>query len=489
MPCLRLLVVAVSLVGVGTPGARAQDVRSKPAAQSGESALVVKPYLQLGNAPARGALRLLWHTADVDVDWIVELQGRKDGPWTKAEAPAFRRVAVSGVEPHRVYRAALVDLDAGSSFTYRLKAGEKNVVTAEARAPKSADQAYRFAVFGDCGAGSSDQKPVAHQAVLARPDFVVIPGDVVYERGRASEYSRLFWPVYNADETSPAQGGPLLRSSVLIAAAGNHDTDGRNLDRYPDGLAYFYYWEQPLNGPIGKEGGPFAPAIEASDTNRRGFTDAAGDAFPRMANFSFNYGNAHWTVIDSNPYVDWTGPELKAWVQQDLAAAQGATWRFVAFHHPGFNSSREHFEQQQMRLLAPIFEKGNVAIVFSGHVHNYQRSHPLKFVPDKSSTLLVGRDMKTLRGRVVNGRWTLDKSFDGRGDTTPDGVIYVITGAGGKELYNPEQQDDRDSWQGFTHKFISKVHSLTVADVNGRTLTVRQIAGDGEELDRFVLTK
>jgi acid phosphatase type 7 len=97
--------------------------------------------------------------------------------------------------------------------------------------------------------------------------------------------------------------------------------------------------------------------------------------------------------------------------------------------------------------------------------------------------------MKTLRGRVVNGRWKLDKTFDGRGDTTPDGVIYVITGAGGKELYNPEQQDDRDSWQGFTHKFISKVHSLTIADVNGRTLTVRQIAGDGEELDRFVLTK
>ena len=103
-----------------------------------------------------------------------------------------------------------------------------------------------------------------------------------------------------------------------------------------------------------------------------------------------------------------------------------------------------------MRLLAPTFEAGKVDVVFSGHVHNYQRSYPLRFVPDKNSTLLVSNDRKTLRGRVVNGRWTLDKTFDGRSDTTPEGVIYVVTGAGGQHLYNPEQQDDRDSWQGFT---------------------------------------
>ena len=181
---------------------------------------------------------------------------------------------------------------------------------------------------------------------------------------------------------------------------------------------------------------------------------------------------------------------MKEWVASDLAAAKDATWRFVAFHHPGFNSAREHLEQQHMRLLAPALEAGKVDIVFSGHLHNYQRSYPLRFVPDKQGTLLVGgRDGKTVRGRVVNGRWTLDKAFDGRTDTTPDGVIYVITGAGGQHLYNPEQQDDRDSWQGFTHKFVSTVHSLTVADVAGKTLTIRQLSADGGELDRFSITK
>jgi 3',5'-cyclic AMP phosphodiesterase CpdA len=482
----------MTLAAAGLSFARAEDGAPKRVAQAPESALLVKPYLQLGYAPARGKLRLLWQAADTDIDWSVECRVGNDRPWTRVEAPSFRRVLMTGIEPHRVYRADLLNLDSGSTFTYKLKAGGADVVTAEARAPKASGDPYRFAVFGDCAAGSTEQKPIAYQAYLAKPDFLVIPGDVVYERGRASEYKKLFWPVYNADEASPAVGGPLLRSSILVAAPGNHDTDGRDLDKYADGLAFFYYWEQPLNGPVGKEGGPFVPALVASEAHRQAFADAAAEAFPRMANFSFDYANAHWTIIDSNPYVDWTDSEgeLREWLKRDLASAQQATWRFVAFHHPGFSSSREHFEQQQMRLLAPVFEAGKVNIVFNGHVHNYQRSYPMKFVPDKGSTLLVGgRDLKTPRGRVVNGRWTLDKSFDGRTDTTADGVIYLVTGAGGQHLYNPEQQDDRDSWLGFTHKFISKVHSLTVVDAANSTLTVRQISGDGEELDGFVLTK
>jgi hypothetical protein len=40
----------------------------------------------------------------------------------------------------------------------------------------------------------------------------------------------------------------------------------------------------------------------------------------------------------------------------------------------GFNSSRTHFEEQQMRLMSEIFERNKVDIVFTGHVHNYQRT-------------------------------------------------------------------------------------------------------------------
>ena len=68
-------------------------------------------------------------------------------------------------------------------------------------------------------------------------------------------------------------------------------------------------------------------------------------------------------------------------------------------------------------------------------------------------------------------------------------MIYLVTGAGGNRLYNPEQQDDPASWQPFTHKFLSQVHSLTVADVDGPRLTIRQVAADGRELDKFTIEK
>jgi acid phosphatase type 7 len=111
-------------------------------------------------------------------------------------------------------------------------------------------------------------------------------------------------------------------------------------------------------------------------------------------------------------------------------------------------------------------------------------------MPDKKGILLVGgMGNKMVRGRVVNGRWTLDKKFDGKTHTKPNGIIYLVTGAGGQMLYNPEQNNYPDSWQKFTTKFFSNVHSLTVADVKGKTLTIKQIAVNGKILDAFKVTK
>src|SRR4051812_16013941 len=113
----------------------------------------------------------------------------------------------------------------------------------------------------------------------------------------------------------------------------------------------------------------------------------------------------------------------------------------------------------------------------------------MRFKPHNPRGLVVGQDGKAARGRLVNGPWTLDKTFDGKVDTTPEGVIYVVSGAGGQKLYNPEQQGQPDNWQGFTAKFISKVHTLTIADVDGPTLTIRQVTADGKEVDSYIVTK
>jgi hypothetical protein len=479
----RLAIAIIVLLPVGV--VRSQS--PKPAAseaQAAASVFVVKPYLQLGAVPDDASLSLLWHTRDEDSAWSVQYRTVGESAWRTTATPTVQRVLLPTVDPRRVYRAVLTGLSPGVELEYHVSKADQPVFSAKTRVRTKKGEPYRFVAFGDCGAATPAQKAVAFQTYQLRPDFVMITGDIVYGRGRISEYQTKFWPIYNADEASPAVGAPLLRSTLFISAPGNHDIAGRDFERYPDGLAYYLFWDQPLNGLVGREGGALVPLLHGPETVINTFRQAAGDAYPRMANFSFDFNDAHWTILDSNPYVDWTNPELRRWVEQDLAAASKATWKFVAFHHPGFNSSKAHFDDQQMRLVADLFEAAHVDIVFNGHVHNYQRTFPLSFSVDRD------KDGKPVRDKQkVRGRWTIDKDFDGRTRTRPKGVIYLVTGAGGNTLYDQGQQGKPETWQSFTTEFISKIHSFTVVDVNGSSAAVRQLDVDGKEIDRFTMTK
>jgi 3',5'-cyclic AMP phosphodiesterase CpdA len=454
----------------------------------GADVFLEKPYLQLGNAPkpaASESLMLLWHTSDEPSDWTVELRTSKDKNWRAMATPASQRIAVKTIDPHRVYRAELTGLVPGEEFRYRvLKSGEP-VFESSGRARKTARQAQRFVLFGDCAQGTPAQEAVAYQASLAHPDFLFITGDIVYSNGRISEYRQKFFPIYNADRADAGTGAPLLRSVPFIAAPGNHDTQLKDFDKFPDSLAYFLYWDQPLNGPVASTDAPrTSHVLNGAPEVRSAFLDAAKSRYPTMANFSFDYGNAHWTVLDSNNYMDWTNPALREWVAKDLASAKNATWRFVAFHHPGFNSSKEHLTDQWMRVLSPVFEEGKVDVVFAGHVHNYQRTFPLAFAPKpEEDGHMVGP-----KGEVA-GEWKLDHAFGNGEAAGPHGVIYIISGGGGAELYNPEQQDNPSSWQPFTQKYIAKQHSFSVVDIDGKHFSLRQLSDTGEEVDSFKLTK
>jgi len=152
-----------------------------------QGVLLAKPYLQLGQAPSPGSLVMLWHADDVDAGWSVSYRPSSASPWREIPKLEFRRIAVSGAAPHRLYKATLNELEAGAIFSYRIRRDGREVFLAEARAPKGPNQAHRFVVFGDCGAGTPEEKQIAHQAYLANPDYLMITGDIVYARGRVGE--------------------------------------------------------------------------------------------------------------------------------------------------------------------------------------------------------------------------------------------------------------------------------------------------------------
>jgi hypothetical protein len=445
-----------------------------------------KPYLQLGDRPRnldREGVTVLWHAPDQDGNWSAEVRSEGESSWRQSGAPQVRRIDVRGVQPHRVYSAELTGLAPGRKFTYRILMDGKPVFEASATARRPAGQPHTLAVMGDIAQDSDGQRAIAWQLAQAKPEYLVQVGDIVYARGLVSEYYKKYFPAMNADEPQASKGGPILRSMVSLGIPGNHDMSAKmDLGAQPEALAYFYYLSMPLNGPLSRSAEGNYPELKGGDDVMKAFY-AAAPGFPQMAMYSFDYGDAHWTMLDSNSYVDWTEPKLREWVRNDLRSAKGAKWRFVGLHHPPFQSSRNHFGDQWMRVLADIFQEEGVDIVFSGHVHNYQRTHPLKFTikpEDAQSPMKRGK---------IDGTWTLDKNYDGAAKTRPDGIIWIVTGAGGAGLYNKEQEGDRQSWQEFTLRFVSTIHSFTLVDVSPDRVTVRQVDANGKEIDRFALTR
>lgn len=432
-----------------------------------QDAFLVKPYLQLGDAPrpaVRERLDLLWQADDLEAHWTVEVKAGTR--WRGQEAPSYRPLAAPPLPAHRIYRCTLRNLAPGVGSPYRVKRNGTVVFEAVARArPKGAT---RIIITGDAADGSPTQAAIAQAMAQVQPDLVLLAGDLVYGRGRAAEYRARFFPIYNSETV------PLLRSVPFVGVPGNHDVP---FATYADASAYFAYWSLPLNGPALKAGEPGAAPVSAGMHDA--MVAAAGAAFPRMASYSFDWGGIHFTMLDSNTYADWGLPKLQAWLEADLKAARHAAWRVVVLHHPLFQSARSHFDDQWMRPISPILERHGVDLVFAGHVHNYQRTAPLRFNPTR-----VGA-----RGTAVGGEFAVDTSFDGKTNTRAKGIIHVVTGAGGAELYDPWQTDAPSSWQPWTRAFVSDRHSFTVLEVTGRSLRMRQLDAEGRELDAITVTR
>ena len=460
-----------------------------------DQAFVTRPYLQLGTQAADDRLTLMWHALSTGSQWRVEVRTRDE--WAPVTAITKRSIVVEPAGSRDIYQADLRGLLPGKVFAYRILRGDTPVFSARARAPKVAGMSSRVVVFGDAGAGTPQQAQVAYQVYRNDPDLVAIAGDIVYGGGRMSEYASRFFPYYNAKSPDPAVGAPLMRSIPFVAAIGNHDAifHGRPFTpRTFDGFGYFTYWSHPRNGPLTMIGAPSTPAPIGSSVTAEVLHDLVGESYPRTANYSFDYGDAHWTVLDSNPYVDWTDATLRRWLDDDLRRASDKRWRFVLFHHPGVQSSMIYNAQQQaqMRLVCDLFEKHRVAIVFSGHYHNYQRSRPVRFALDQAAWRAAADNApprSSSSTTPVPGNFRIDRTFDGSGKTSPDGIIYIVSGAGGAALYEPEYTRNPERWQPYTAQFIADTHSFTVVDIEANRVSLRQVSSRGDEIDRIVLTK
>jgi acid phosphatase type 7 len=462
--------------------------------------VVIKPYIQPGPdavATAKDSVIVSW-MADTNAavsDFRVEYT-HEAAANPVSVTPEYHSIRITGTNAHmhyHLYRALLPDLPIDGRVRYKVSLGNQVVREREFSTRRSPGKPFSFVVVGDKGyKDSKGAIPIAYQIHQARADMGVIVGDIVYPNGLLSEYLDHYAGYYvNADDPSPSTGGSPLASTLFLYAVGNHDVRARDLGKFPDGMAAFYLWRSPHSGPKDL---PFLPSVQGTPEQVSAFKAWAGDGYPGLSNFSFENGDCHFLVLDANGYVNVMNPDWKAWIEKELSSSK-RKWKFVFFHQPGFHTSKVHFNEQRMRVFSPIFEKCGVDVVFSGHVHNYQRSKPLRFKPvEDLSKYAIG--LATGKKVAIPGSFTLDEEYDGVEKTSPKGVIYIVTGAGGAKFYDPEytnkpelwKQED-ESWAPFTAKFISDRFSFTRVDVEKDSVVVRQIDADGKEIDRFKVVK
>jgi len=91
-----------------------------------------------------------------------------------------------------------------------------------------------------------------------------------------------------------------------------------------------------------------------------------------------------------------------------------------------------------MRKVAKILEDHGVNMVFNGHEHNYQRTLPLR------ATSRVAEVPTTSAGPAVE----VDSQFDGMDEVVPDGVLYIVEGAGGNRDFDGDEGAPRGSGLG-----------------------------------------
>ena len=112
----------------------------------------------------------------------------------------------------------------------------------------------------------------------------------------------------------------------------------------------------------------------------------------------------------------------------------------------------------------PLFDKYDVDLVLAGHVHNYQRSFPIKYNDDKPSKPIITSSNKN-------------------NYKNPDGEIFAIVGTGGISFYS---LDGKLSFMASQQAIRFGVLHLDITD---KKLEASFHGNDGSGPDQFSITK
>jgi predicted phosphodiesterase len=217
------------------------------------------------------------------------------------------------------------------------------------------DGSVRFAVIGDTGSGTEQQRDVGEMMLKYRGlfpyEFVLMMGDNMYGGEAPQDFEKKFAEPYRA----------LLNDKVkFYATLGNHDQ-----------------------------------ALQVNYTN----FNMNGKEYYR-----FTKGDVAFYSLNSN-YME---KKQVKWLEDELGR-ETAKWKVCFFHHPPYSSAKKHGSDGQLReVVEPIFLKYGVDVVLTGHDHVYERIKPQKGI----YYFVSGAGGKLRTGDIDKNSGLTEKSYD-----------------------------------------------------------------------------
>ena len=329
------------------------------------------------------------------------------------------------------------DLTPGTTYTYTVGDGEtwsdEGTFTTD-----DGDDSVSFIVYADVQASSVQNFSVAANAVLeafstvSDAEFMINLGDFT-NNSTNSEWN------YYAEEFDAIS---LL--STLVPVAGNHDSSWSwfstifNLDTSES--------VQTLNG----------------------------------VNYSFDYGNIHFTVLNTNDMIAISDSQLE-WLENDLQSTD-KDWKIVLMHKSSYTLGKDGKWPDATYLqetVTAICEANDVDLVLSGHDHQYLRTNTLSDGEvSEDGTIYV------LSGTVGTKRYAIRPFLLNM--FTPEEVIAAMTDQNTGAYYDGSDFDSVD--------LSNKGSVFCGVSVNGDTLEftaylVTDETGEVNVIDSFTITK
>lgn len=297
------------------------------------------------------------------------------------DSTLYNAVLLSGLEPGTTYHYSVTNQ--GKTWT-----PDATFTTAPAGRPD-----FRFTAFGDQAAGPDTALPMMRLVSGLRPAFQLVTGDLAY----ATPKGLVIPDVAGYD---PAQWDKYLRvigdngaaSIPWQASVGAHEVEPLDDDGYAGFVTRF---SQPYDLSSG------SPVV-----------------------FTFRYGNVAFVHLDGNDMSaqetvnnGYTAGAQTAWLARTLAGyratGSGIDFIVVVCNCCCYSSNTQHGSDGGLRdIWGPLFDRYQVDLVISGHVHAYERTNPMRA-----------------------GQPTREVAPGGTVHPPADGTTYVCVGGGGNGLF------------------------------------------------------